>query len=111
MKSEENKGEILDIELKREGSTCVPITGVFGAINPDFAQLTLYNDILVPSIKKDGKMYPTSIERQVILETVLSVQTFTSIAHWMMQKVAQLEKFERDTKAEKDNTVETESEE
>jgi len=76
----------------------VPVTGVFGTLEPDGAQLTFFYDTIIPGIKEQGQMYPESVERRVVLETRMSPETFASIARWMIKKVEELEQFSKEQK-------------
>lgn len=91
--------EMPEIVLIREEDMMVcPVTGVFGSLRPEGAQVTLFHDTVIPRVLPDGQMIPGTIERHLVLETHLSPQRFISIAKWMMAKVEDLEQFMEDQK-------------
>ncbi|MEA2035810.1 MAG: hypothetical protein U9N40_10120 [Euryarchaeota archaeon] len=103
-KAKQNK--IPEITLIREEkSQMAPVTGVFGTLRPDGGQITFFYDTAVPTISSEGGMTLGTIERHTVLETHMSAETFVLIAHWMMKKTEELERFmeeqKKDTKEPK----------
>ena len=72
----------------------LPVSGVFGALNPLEGRIGFFLDSPVPKIKdgSSGEMELREIERRLMVETCMSPQIFIQISEWMNQRVEVLKK-------------------
>ena len=109
-KAKQNKMPEITL-IREENSRMAPVTGVFGTLRPDGGQMSFFYDIVVPKTSSEGEMRPGTIERHIAIETYMSPQTFVSIAHWMMGKAEELERFMEDQKKDTKEPKESKTEE
>lgn len=70
----------------------IPISGVFGTLNPLEGRMGFFLDSVVPGLidEYSTRMKPKELERRMMTEVRMSPETFIEISEWMNKRVAEL---------------------
>ena len=70
----------------------IPVSGVFGTLNPLEGRMGFFLDSVVPGLPDEysTRMEPKELERRMMTEVRMSPHAFIEIAAWMNKQVAEL---------------------
>lgn len=93
-KKAENKPEKNEIKVvirEDQDFKRIPVSGVFGTLNPLEGRMGFFLDSVVPGLKNEysTEMEPKELERRMMTEIKMSPQTFLQITEWMNKRVAE----------------------